>query len=268
MSSQVHVGGKLIEGVSGYSMQENSTPLDAADSTGAVGGMTVTFDKRVDVDDVKRMRRKVLALDDLGQGQLIGRVDSTSGSDGVSTITGQNRLTLLAVNRTCQPFTGTLLDAIAYYLGLCGITDPNDYFVDENIATWPVTLIGTYGNVWIQLKKLCVVADIEISVVSDKIVVRPVRQRIAQNYRDASRSWGIDDSQIALSVQVYYYQPTVVHPGDATLRATSAIDWGASSVDTVDGGGGAIVKGRAVGVVDTSGGDTGGGGGGGGFEVA
>lgn len=225
MTADVRVDGTLIGAVADWSIVENSTPLDAADTSGAVGTISVTFDQRVTPSATKRMRRKVVTVDDQGQGQIIGRVDTTTGGSGTRTITGQNQLTLLAVNRTMKPFSGTLAEAMSYYLGLCGITDPDTYFVDETIALANVTLIGTYGNVWLQLKKLCVVAGIEISVVSDKIVIRPVRQRIGQNYRDSSQSWAIDDSQIASSLQVYYYEPIAVSPGDRVLRPSDAADW-------------------------------------------
>lgn len=235
MTADVHVDGQPIKAVADWTIVENSTPLDSSDSSGGVGTISITFDQRVTPSTAKRMRRKVVRIDDEAQGQLIGRVDTAAGGSGARTITGQNLLTKLAVNRRMAPFSGTLTSAISYYLRLCGITDPNAWFVDETIALANVTLIGTYGNVWLQLKKLCTVAEIEISVVSDKIVVRPVRQRIGQNHRDSQQAWAIDDSQIATAVLVYYYEPVSIAPGDHTLRPSNATDWDDGLVGAVYG---------------------------------
>jgi len=79
--------------------------------------------------------------------------------------------------------------------------------IDSTITSRNVTFTGWNGVVWDQIKRLCSAMSIEVSLVSNNIVFRPVRQRVAVNARDAMRSWALDSTGLAQSVEVLYYQP-------------------------------------------------------------
>lgn len=70
----------------------------------------------------------------------------------------------------------------------------------------PIAIAGWNGNVWDKIRQFAASYQFEVSLVSNNIVARAPRQRIAQNYRDAQASWGISNSNIARAVEVYYYQ--------------------------------------------------------------
>lgn len=228
---------KLGGQVANWSVSEESTPLDPSDSSGSVGGFTVTFDKRLDPHEVKHWRRRMAYLEDLGQGITVGRIETPSGGTGPTQLTVQSLLTKLAVTRQMMPLNTDLESAISYFMDLCSITSSH-WLVDPEIALMEVNLVGFYGDVWTQLKKLCAVANIEITLVSDLIVVRPVRQRIAQTYRDSDIQWAIDDSQAASYVEVNWWELTTVSPTGTTPVFGTRLDYeGAGTGDPLNPGG-------------------------------
>lgn len=224
MSTDVHVvnpdgSQELLHAVSGWSVQEEATPVTADDSSGSVGGFSVTFDPmNVGPAHLKALRKKVVLLDDLGQGRTTGRGESIATQGGVPTLVVQSRLNLLSVQRKAKPYFGNVLGALTYYLGLCGIKDMDTVYVDPAIGLMPCSLVGWYQPVWNQLKKMAVVYGFEITLASDKIVFRPVRERIGQQYRDASVDWSIDDASTAKTIIVNYYEAHPLQPGDFTLN--------------------------------------------------
>jgi hypothetical protein len=222
VSSRVHVvhtdgSVEALKAVSGWSVQEEATPLTADDSSGAVGGFTVTFDPQVaSPAHLKALRKLQVNLDDLGQGRSTGKGESIATQSGVPVLTVQSRLNQLAVNRKAKPYSGSFYGAVVYYLGLCGITDMTTVYVDASLQALEVVLVGWYQPVWQQLKKMAAVYHFEIALVSDKIIFRPLRQRIGQQYRDASVDWSIDDSGTAKTIVVNYYEALVLGVGSVT----------------------------------------------------
>jgi hypothetical protein len=126
-------------------------------------------------------------------------------SDGVTmTVTADSRLIALNVTRTAAPYSGTIGGAINYYLGLVSIS--TGIVIDSAIASVPVTFPGWTANVWDKIRQFAAVSQFEVSLVSNNIVVRAIRSRIAQNYRDSSETWNVNANNIARAVEVYYNQ--------------------------------------------------------------
>jgi len=194
---------KLVKGVDGYSVDEESTPVDVSDSTGATGKFNISSFSLTSIL-AKRMRRKLIDLEDRGQGTTQGVVDVPSRAGGIVSLSASSRLNLLAVRRTAQPFTGTLGNYFIYLLGLVDIT--SGYVIDSSLLSQPVTFPGWQGDVWFQMKKLLPVVGAEVSLVSDNIVMRPLRGRITVDKRDISYDWSSDDTNLAQSIEGYYYQ--------------------------------------------------------------
>lgn len=196
----VTVGTVERSDVSEYSVVEDSTPLDPADNTGGFGQINVTVNSNV--EGIRRMGDP-LTLTDGSLGETTGTIRAV-GDDAVAIqFTANSRLANLAVERTIQPFVGNLADGIEYHLGLCGIT--SGIVIDSSFSAVNVKIPGGRENVYDRMKRMAAAYNFELSLVSNNVVVRPPRQRIAVNYRDADgkRTW--DQSNFAQSVQGYYY---------------------------------------------------------------
>jgi len=197
----ITIAGNPKWNASDYSVVEDSTPIDPADTTGGVGQISVTFPES---SETKLYRNKLLVLADGNQGTTTGTVRGLSGDGDTSILTADSRMALLNVTRTAQPFSGTLEGAFRYYLGLCGVKD--GIVVDAGISTRQVTFPGWQGVVWEKVKQLVASQRVETSLVSNNVVLRPLRGRVAQNHRDASESWSHDASNVAQSIEIFYYQ--------------------------------------------------------------
>lgn len=196
----VFIDGKPHWSSGAYSIVEDSTPVAPDDSSGGYGQLTTIL---YDDGEVRGYNRSPLVLTDGQQGETTGIVRSISVNGISASLTADSRLSLTAVTRQAQPFVGTLGGALRYYLGLCGIT--SGVVVDAAVESVSVKLIGWNGVVYDQLKKLGIARGFEMSLVSNNIVFRPVRGRVAIDYRDASVSWQLDDSNLAQTVEGYSY---------------------------------------------------------------
>lgn len=204
MAVEALVAGKQYENVSPYSVAEDSTPLDPNDTVGAVGQFTLDLAEENIDDNPRFLKGRVSSLSDGSQGRTTGTVTSVSNRNGDITLTVASRIGQIAVDRVLQPFDGTLGDYIEYLLDAVGITD--FYAIDDDLQSVPIVALGYSGNVWDLMKKLCTARQIEISLVSSNIVFRNLRQRVAQPHRDSGRTWTVDESRMARSVEVNYYE--------------------------------------------------------------
>lgn len=204
MAVKVTVAGKVQENTSGFSVSEDSTPLDPSDTVGAVGQYTFGLAEENVEDNPRFLKGKTAALSDGTQGQTTGTVTSVAGRNGDLTFTVASRIAQIAVERVIQPFTGTLGDYLELLLASVGIT--SFFNIDSDIEDIPIVALGYTGNVWDLMKRLCTARQIEISLVSSNVVFRSLRQRTAQVHRDSGRGWTVDESRMARSVQVNYYE--------------------------------------------------------------
>jgi hypothetical protein len=196
----VTIGGEPYWGTGSYSITEDSTPVDPADSTGGYGQLTLAIK---DKPGVKLLGGAPLEFADGVQGKTSGIVRGQSGNGLTAQITADSRLALAAVKRKAGPFVGTLGNALRYYLSLCGIT--SGIVIHQDLESVPVKLPGWEAVVYDQLKKLGTARSFEFTLASSNIVFRPPRGRVAINYRDASVNWAIDESNLAQTVEGYSY---------------------------------------------------------------
>lgn len=184
-----------------YQVQEDSTPVDPSDTTGAVGVITMMTTEQADTISLMDIP---VDLTIVTQGVTRGTVRGLSSTDDESTIVADSRLAQLVVNRQAQPFTGTLGAYIDYLLELAEITD--GIVIDPSLSAINVEYPGWSGSVWDYMKRVLVVNGLEISLVSNNVVIRPIRERVAETYRDMSRGWNLDSTSQARSIEIYYYQ--------------------------------------------------------------
>ncbi len=200
MGIDITVGTSLRTNADSYSIVEDSTPLSPHDSTGSVGSITVSLPQSA---DAKHLRGKTVLLSDGTQGTTVGVANALSGDGQTLNITADGRLNVFASTHTAAPYSGTLGGAFAYYCNLVGIT--TGVSVDPSIASRPVNYAGFIGVVWTFIKQMCAAQQVEVALVSNTVLLRAPRQRIAQNYRDSVEKWTLDASLLAQSVQVYHY---------------------------------------------------------------
>jgi hypothetical protein len=187
--------------ISDWEVDEDATPLDPSSTSGGVGQITLHTDEN---DDTEYLRRVPIDFSVPSQGVTRGTVLTTGATDGVAQIVANSRLDQLNVTRNAAPFSGTFAAGITYYLGLCGLT--TGIVIDADLQDVAVSWPGWTGVVWEQVKKVCSAMWVEVSLVSDNVVVRNLRQRTAQNYRDSSVGWNFSDDQIAQTVEGFYFE--------------------------------------------------------------
>jgi hypothetical protein len=204
MAVDVLVGTNAIWNTSDFSVTEDSPSVDPSDVTGGVGQLNFSVPE---TRASKTLRGKLVTLRDGTQGTTQGVISSASGDGVTARLTADSRMGALLVTRTAAPFSGTLANAFTYYLGLVGLT--SGIVVDATIASRTVTFPGWAGIAWDYMKQMAASQKIEMALVSNNIVLRPYRGRIAQTYLHASKSWVLDASNLAQSVEVFYYQSAV-----------------------------------------------------------
>lgn len=213
MGFKLEVGSEVFE-MTDFSVIEASTPLAATDSSGQVGTINLsvvrpdayTPDPREDVISFSPLMLvgKSVRLTDSRKGFTLGRVVSaTNPSSAVFTLTCESRLGELNVyNVQAQPFVGTLESAFRNYVALAGVT--TDVFVDPSISSRQVVFPGWNGELWFHLKQMAAAQDIDISLVSGVILLRPIRVREAIRGRDVNRTQSIGGTT-AQFIELYHY---------------------------------------------------------------
>jgi hypothetical protein len=214
MAVTIQIGSDKTTNITGYSVTEDATPIDASDSSGGVGQINISLSEGDDVT-TQLYLNDLLDLEDGSNGTTQGVVNSVQIANGLASIAGDSRIGALLADRTAAPFNGVLSDAFAYYLGLAGIT--TNYATETSIASTAVVFPGFTGNLWDYMKKMCVAMGAEISLVSDNIILRAIRGRTAENKRDTDISWAVSNAQLAQNVEIYYYNneyktDTMVYP--------------------------------------------------------
>lgn len=194
-----------------YSVQEESTPVDASDSSGGIGQITFAA-----IDSPDRFGSVLLLNDEVNltdgdRGLVKGKINSLTGNDGLLNVSADSLLGNFVGYRRAEWVNGTLEQVLTYYFGLAGIT--GGFGIDASLANLPVTAMGWVGDVWIKLKELLVVYGAEIAVVRGQILVRPVRGRRALEVNNSTVSWNAANADLTETIEVAYYNTAPVQGG-------------------------------------------------------
>lgn len=200
MAVDIVVGTLPVFSTNTYSVTEDATPIDPSSSIGGTGQFSVSTNETV---GDKGLIGQMLQLSDGAQGVTEGEIVTLTGDGAVLTLTGASALNALNATVSAAPYSGTLGGAFAYYLSLFGIT--TGFGVDSSITSRAVNLPGWNANGWDQMQLLCSGQQVEVTLVSDAIVLRPIRTNVAQTYRDESVQWTVDNSNIAQQINIFYY---------------------------------------------------------------
>lgn len=213
--------------VESYSITEDATTLDPSSSSGGVGSMTVSAQ---DYSEASWLLGDLLDLSDTNRGKFQGLVRSTKGNaSGSLSITADSILAKLNVTRTIPPYWGPLSGAIQHVMDAMLVTNPVS--VDSSIASRTVVLHGFYDNVWDNLRRFLIAQQVELSLVFNTVMVRPIRKRDAYLERLSDNSWSVDSSGVSKSVTVHYYPTNYgdqleIYPVAGTTPPTLSVDAG------------------------------------------
>ena len=114
--------------------------------------------------------------------------------------------------------------------------------VDNSVSTNAryVNYQGFTGSVWDFVKQMLLVQQCEVSLVSNNIVLRPIRLRTLQMAKNIEISRSVSNADLAQAVQTYYYgnawnTNTICYPDSNSTYKASAyqIDAGATLVENV-----------------------------------
>lgn len=175
MAVRIGVGGRPLLNVGSYSVQEDSTPINPADETGGTTQINFVVPRW---DGWKASEDLLVDLRDDTQGITEGFVSAVSDSNGVVSVTADSKILQLATKRTAQPFAGSLADALRYYFSLAGVTE--GIVIEDLLQSIPVVFPGWQDEVYQRVARgICPAFGVELSLVSNNIVVRYPRQRKA-----------------------------------------------------------------------------------------
>jgi hypothetical protein len=199
MAVEVHIDNYTTSNVSSFSVQEDATPIDPSSSAGGIGQITFGLDSSED----SPLLIGELIITDGARGKTSGAIRSLAETDGKLTITADSVLGRFNTDKTAPPYSGTLGGAVQMYCDLVGIT--NDVVTDLAVASRPVVYPGWHGNAWVYMKQMLAKEQVEISLVFDRIYVRPLRLLTANTNRQSTSGWNLDNATSAQSIEIYYY---------------------------------------------------------------
>jgi len=190
-----------------YSALEDATPLDPSKNTGGVGQINFTVVDKPDagVSTLSLMNDTVVLVDG-SNGTTTGTVSGVSVSDGIATVQGDSRLGLLLATRTAQPKNDTIANIFTYYLSLAGID--SGLVIDSLYKTTTVAVQGWTGVIWDNIRQFATARGAEVALVSNNIVLRPIRGRTAINKRNITEQINVQKANLARTIEVNYYNNT------------------------------------------------------------
>lgn len=212
MSISFKIGTEVYE-TQDYTVNESATPLAAGNVSGAVGTIQVTVpipdpdikpNHPVTILGPETLIDQPVELLDTFRGFTLGTVSEVSTSGALMSLTCLTRLgDLLVYDVQALPFSGTLEDALLYYLSLGGVD--TEFLIDNSLKDRQVAFSGWDGELWTNMKELAASQDCDISLVSGVILFRPLRTREAIRGRDVQKVRNNPLPNLAQAIEVYNY---------------------------------------------------------------
>lgn len=196
-----------------YTVQESSTPLAGGDSSGAIGTIEAVLDN-LPHSPVGMNVEEPLSVIDTKLGSTLGTIrEITDNRESAArySIMASNRLGEFNIETQVAPFVGTLEAAFRYYCSLANLD--TGIVVDSAIASLPVTFLGWNGNLWNHMKMMATAVGADLNLISNNVVLRPVRLFEAVRDRESSSTPGITSTELALKQEVIWYPSRYVTRG-------------------------------------------------------
>ncbi|QIG58598.1 minor tail protein [Microbacterium phage Hubbs] len=212
MGVTLKVAGRRVHSGS-YTVQESSTPLAGGDSSGAIGTIEAEVSK-LPFSPIGLNAQEPLSLVDTALGSTLGTIrevgHSRSSATGYS-IMASNRLGEFNIEAQVLPFSGRLEDAFRYYCSIANID--TGILVDPALANRQVNFLGWQGNLWNHMKMMATAISADLNLISNNVVLRPVRLFDAIRNRDIESSATIDSTDLARKQEVIWYPSRYVNRG-------------------------------------------------------
>jgi len=215
--------------LTGYTVEEDATPLDASSTEGGVG--TISFALPADEKSILLFDSDI-ELDDAFRGTTSGTVTKVGISNGLNSVAADSRLGVLVGNAKAKPVTGTFESVARYYLSIGAIV--NDVYFDPAISDISVSAQGWEDDAWLKLKQLCAANGVEVALVGTQIVFRAVRSLTTSIHHRTDFEVDLEKSDIAKAVEITYYDNFWVN-GEVIYPRTSE-EQGAAQVYQVEAG--------------------------------
>lgn len=206
------IGGRRVHPET-YQAQEYSTPLAGGDSSGGIGTIEADLPS-LPFSPIGLNAEEPLEMIDTSLGSTLGTVREVNGSNGNGTpysVMASNRLGEFNIEAQVQPFVGRLEDAFRYYCSLANID--TGIVVDAALADLPVNFIGWNGNLWNHMKMMATAISADLNLISNNVVLRPVRLFDAVRRRNVASAPSITSTELARKQEVIWYPTRSVERG-------------------------------------------------------
>lgn len=192
-----------------WSVDEDITPIDPGSTDGGVGQITFAAP---DWPLSRHLRNTDVTLEDSDYGTTIGVVRSVGNDDGVMmSATADSELGKFVAQRNAPPFSVPLSELFQNMLVLAGVYVPLDFQATKDPT---VHAPGFVGNVWDHIKMLCSAYQVELALVSDRVVVRDLHSRTLPEHNVISSTYNVNTQDAALAVDVAYYNNRSITKGE------------------------------------------------------
>lgn len=212
MGVMLKIGGRRVH-PEVYQVNESSTPLAGGDSSGAIGTIEVEVPS-LPFSPIGLNALEEMSLVDTRLGSTIGTIrdigHARTTASGFS-VMASNRLGEFNIETQVQPFTGRLEDAFRYYCSLANID--TGIVVDSALANRQVNFLGWNGNLWNHMKMMATAINADLNLISNNVVLRPVRLFDAIRNRNIDSTATIDSTDLARKQEVIWYPSQYVARG-------------------------------------------------------
>lgn len=184
-----------------YSYTEGSTPLVPGDESGAIGDITIDV---LDKNETSILVYKDdYLLQDNFHGSVVGTIENVSGSNDVVSMGGRSKLALLNIDTIIPPRSGSIGNIIEDVVNELGITQ--NVIKDAGLSSATINVPGYEGDAWVYIKRLCSAHSVEVAIIREYLIIRPVRQRTISGVNLTEKNWQLQDIELAQEFDVAYY---------------------------------------------------------------
>lgn len=203
---------------------EDATSTSLVDTFGGVGSVQVVTDL---LDNTRLTQGADLEVTFSGAGTRNAVIQDISGSNGrFATIRGETKMARLRRTIRASVVTTTIGDALAQYLGKCGLT-PAEYSIDAGIAAVPALLPGWEGDAWRKIHELAAIERFDIGDVDGVLTIRPVGTLDIDISQAESTTESLGENIAGRFAETHLYDYTAI---------TNAIIYPPAEYDTENGG--------------------------------
>lgn len=183
-----------------FSLQEDATPVNPADSSSGYGQITYTV---LEAPDSTTRGNTTTKLSSTELGAFDGIVLSATSQDGVLSVVANSAIARMGKWLTVTPFQGTVQ---AYCNKLKALVRLNrNIIAAPAIAGTTVRVPGFYGNVWEGFKDFLSAHQYELVQEDKEFLVRPMRTVMLEPKGVSTGAWTVDTSNTVERIETTWY---------------------------------------------------------------